>query len=66
MTQLTEITLLGGDRLRVAGDTKEVETVILAAARGSLMQLAWVTEDQTGQQIGINPDHVLLLRGLPD
>jgi hypothetical protein len=61
---MTEITLLGGDRLRVAGDAKDVEAAILAAARGSLMELAWVTEAQTGQLIGVNPDHVMLLRAL--
>lgn len=64
MTQITEITLLGGDRLRVAGDAKEVEAAILSAARGSLMELAWVTEAQTGHRIGVNPDHVMLLRAL--
>ncbi len=66
MTQLTEITLLGGDRLRVAGDAKAVETAILSAARGSLMELAWVTEAESGQPIGVNPDHVMLLRSLGD
>ncbi|MGB9183048.1 MAG: hypothetical protein WCB67_03210 [Solirubrobacteraceae bacterium] len=66
MTQLTEITLVGGDRLRVSGDAKEVEKAILSAARGSLMELAWVTEAGTGQPIGVNPDHVLLLRSLAD
>ncbi len=66
MTQLTEISLLGGDRLRVAGDARQVEKAILSAARGSLMELAWVTEAETGREIGVNPDHVLLLRGLAD
>jgi hypothetical protein len=66
LTQLTEITLVGGDRLRVSGDAKEVEKAILSAARGSLMELAWVTEAETGQPIGVNPDHVLLLRALAD
>ncbi|MGI9184740.1 MAG: hypothetical protein ACR2GZ_07220 [Solirubrobacteraceae bacterium] len=66
MTQLTEITFLGGDRLRVAGDAKEVEKAILSAARGSLMELAWVTEAESGQRLGVNPDHVMLLRALAD
>jgi hypothetical protein len=26
------------------------------------MQLAWLTEAQTGERLGINPEHVLLLR----
>ena len=66
MTPLTEITLLGGDRLRVEGDAKDVEKAILSAARGSLMELAWVTDAETRQPIGVNPDHVMLLRSLAD
>jgi hypothetical protein len=41
-----------------------VEAAILSAARGSIMELAWVTEAHTGERIGINPDHVLMLRNL--
>jgi hypothetical protein len=62
LTNITEITLVGGDRLRAQGDAKQVEGAILAAARGSLMELAWITEAETGHQIGINPDHVVTLR----
>lgn len=61
-TQITEITLLGGGQLHVTGDIKDVETAILGAARGSLMALAWVTDAATGQRIGVNPEHVMLLR----
>ncbi|MGI8712111.1 MAG: hypothetical protein ACR2NR_02805 [Solirubrobacteraceae bacterium] len=66
MTPVTEITLVGGDRFQVQGDAKQIESVILAAARGSIMELAWMTEVRTGQRIGINPDHVLLLRAPGD
>jgi hypothetical protein len=65
-TSITEIALVGGERLRVHGDAKEIERLILAAARGSIMELAWVTEVRTGQRVGINPDHVLLLRAPTD
>lgn len=61
---VTELTLTGGERLQVAGDPHDVETAILAAARGSLMQLAWLVEADSGQHVGVNPDHVILLRGL--
>jgi hypothetical protein len=61
-----EITLVGGDRLRVEGDTQQIEAAILAAARGSIMELAWMTDAQTGQRIGINPEHVLMLRALDE
>jgi hypothetical protein len=61
---MTEVVLVGGERLRVEGDARQVEAAILSAARGSLMELAWMTEAETGRPIGINPDHVLMLRVL--
>jgi hypothetical protein len=62
---LTEITLSGGERLRVEGDIHNVESAILAAARGSIMELAWVINADTGQRVGVNPDHVAVLSPLP-
>jgi hypothetical protein len=59
---LTEITLVGGDRLQVQGETTEIEGQILAAARGSILEFAWMTEASSGERIGINPDQVLMLR----
>ena len=41
-----------------------MERAILSAARGSIMELAWMTEADSGQRIGINPDHVLMLRAV--
>jgi hypothetical protein len=61
---VTELVLTGGARLRVEGDAKDVEAAILSAARGSLMELAWLTEANSGQRVGVNPDHVLMLRAL--
>ncbi len=58
----TEITILGGDRYRVEGAPEDVERAILDAARGSIMELAWFLEVGTGERIGINPEHVVLLR----
>ncbi len=59
---VTELTLTGGERLRVEGDPHHVEAAILAAARGSLMELAWLTQADSHQPVGVNPDHVLMLR----
>jgi hypothetical protein len=59
---VTEIVLTGGERLRVDGDARGVESAILAAARGSIMELAWLNDALTGHRVGINPDHVLMLR----
>jgi len=61
---ITEITIVGGDRLRVQGDAKAVEAQILSAARGSLLEFAWLTDAASGERIGVNPDHVLFLRAL--
>ena len=64
---VTEVALVGGDRIQVAGDARTVEAAILSAARGSLMELAWMIEAETGLRIGINPEHVIMLRAVdPD
>jgi hypothetical protein len=64
MTSITEITVLSGERYRVEGEAKDVERVILDAARGSIMQLAWLTDAQTGEPLGFNPECVVMLRAL--
>ncbi len=61
-TAITEITLVTGDRRRVEGDARDVEQTILNAARGSIMELAWFVEADTRADVGVNPDHVVLLR----
>ena len=60
----TEIVLAGGERVRVAGAIEQAETAIVSAARGSILELAWLTEAGTGRRVGINPDHVLMIRSL--
>jgi len=64
MDSTTEITLLGGYRHHVDGDVKQVEQLILNAARGSLMQLAWLTDARTAEPLGINPEHVMTIRAV--
>ncbi len=65
-TVATEITVVTGERYRVEGDPKTVERTILDAARGSLMQLAWLIDVDTRRHLGVNPDHVVLLRAERD
>lgn len=60
----TEIVLTGGERITTEEETKVVESAILSAARGSIMELAWVIDARTGDRVGINPDHVVMLREL--
>lgn len=58
----TQIIVVTGDHYRVNGDVKHVERVILDAARGSIMQLAWFTEAETQHDLAVNPEHVVALR----
>ena len=62
MSSTTELTVLTGDRYRVEGETKHVEQVILNAARGSIMQLAWLVDTETGEDFAVNPDCVVILQ----
>jgi hypothetical protein len=64
MASITDITLLGGERYRVEGEANQVEQLILDAARGSIMQLAWLTDAESGESIGVNPECVVMLRAL--
>lgn len=65
-TTTTEISLVTGERYRVDGDLKYVERRILDAARGSIMQLAWFSEVDSGDDLGVNPEHVVALRAARD
>jgi hypothetical protein len=62
MSSTTELTIVTGDRYRVEGDAKQVEQIILNAARGSIMQLAWLVDAETGEDLAVNPDSVVILR----
>ena len=58
----TEIVLVTGERYMVEGTPEEVEAVILGASRGSIMQLAWLTEAAGGRSVGVNPVYLVTLR----
>lgn len=62
MTATTEITVAGGARYSVEGNANDVERVVLDAARGSIMALAWLIDAETGQRVGVNPAMVVSLR----
>lgn len=63
-TPTTELTVVTGDRYRVAGDAKDIERTIVDAARGSIMELAWMADADTGERIGINPESLVMLRSV--
>lgn len=58
----TELTLVTGEQFCVEGVARDVERTILDAARGSIMELAWLVEAETQDVLGVNPDHVVVLR----
>ena len=64
MSAATDITLVTGECHRVEGDAREVERIIIGAARGSIMELAWVVAVGTGQRLAINPESVVMLRAV--
>ena len=51
-----------GQRYLVERDVKDVERIIIDAARGSIMQLAWLVEAETGAALGVNPDQIVTIR----
>lgn len=53
---------MDGDALRVKGSLSEVEKELSDAARSGSSRFAWLTDHRTGQQVGVNPDHVVSLR----
>jgi uncharacterized protein YndB with AHSA1/START domain len=59
---ITDIFVVGGERFGVRGAPDEVEAKILDAARGSLLEFVWLIEDESGQSLGVNPQHVIALR----
>ena len=62
MTPTTEVTIVTGERYRVRAAVKDVERIVLDAARGSIMQFAWLVDAETGHDIALNPDHIVMLR----
>ena len=48
LTTSTEIILVSGTCCRVEGKAEDVERQILDAARGSLLELVWLTETESG------------------
>jgi hypothetical protein len=62
---LTLVTMTTGERYEVDGSPESIEAAIVGASRGSIMQLAWLTEAGTGRSIAINPLHVVALETAP-
>jgi hypothetical protein len=62
MVSHAEIRLLNGETVHAVGTLDEVEKELSDAARSGSSRFAWLTENDTGKQVRINPDHVVSLR----
>lgn len=60
----TEITVTSGDRYRVEGTLEDTEERIIAASRGSILELVNFVDASDGRPIALNPAHVVALRPL--
>jgi len=56
--------MVTGERYELRGAPEQVESAILSAARGSLLEFAWLEEAASGQVVAINPAHVVSLRAV--
>jgi hypothetical protein len=57
-----EIRTIDGAVITVEGSLDEVEKELSDAARSGRSRFAWLTDEHSGQQIGVNPDHVVSLK----
>jgi hypothetical protein len=57
-----EIRMANSDAIRVEGSLSEVEKELSDAARSGSSRFAWLTEQNTGQRVVVNPDQVVSLR----
>ena len=55
------VVMVTGERYAVEGSPIDVEKAIVGASRGSILQLAWVTEAGSGRSLALNPMHVVAL-----
>ena len=56
--------MAGGFRCSVEGEAEVVELAILDAARGSIMQLAWLVDADSSERLGVNPAFVVAIRAV--
>jgi hypothetical protein len=54
--------MVNSDAISVEGSLSEVEKELSDAARSGRSRFAWLTDMSSGQQVGVNPDHVVSLR----
>jgi hypothetical protein len=57
----TELLLVTGEKIEVAGALEDVAKELENAARSSAGALAWF-EQTDGDRLGVNPNHVVAIR----
>jgi hypothetical protein len=55
------VVVASGERYELEGSPQAVEAAIVGASRGSILQLAWMTEADSGRSIAINPLYVVAI-----
>jgi hypothetical protein len=58
----TQILLTTGEWVVVDGATEDVTRRLEDASRSTTGTLAWLTEVEDGQAVGVSPSHVVMLR----
>jgi hypothetical protein len=58
----TRLLLGTGELLEVDGASRDVDKRLQDAARSSPGTLAWMKETSSGEEIAVNPSHVVTLR----
>jgi len=58
----TRLLLATGEQLEVEGSSRDVYKALQDAARSSPGTLAWVHDENSGEEIAVNPSHVVTLR----
>lgn len=58
----TDLSMANGERLMVEGTLEEVEKTLSDAARSGQARLAWLTDANTDEPVGVNPAQVSTVR----
>jgi hypothetical protein len=57
-----DLDMANGERLVVDGTLEEIEKTLSDAARSGQARLAWLTDAETGDPVGVNPAQVSTIR----
>ena len=59
----TSVLLVTGELLEIEGEVSDIDRLLQDAARSSNGTLAWMTDMGTSEPVGVNPAHVVTVRG---